>query len=55
MDQTVLLRSAIIRSFTGNSNIMGMTFQYASIGDAHKLGMMQVVDGGGTTIAHALA
>ena len=47
-----LLRTAIVRSLTGYSDIMRMTFQDTCIRDAGKFGIVQLLYIGSATVSH---
>ncbi len=48
----LLLRTAVIRRLTRNRHIVRMALHNPGIGDAGKLGIMQFLDVGSTTISH---
>ena len=48
----LLLRTAVIRRLTCNRHIVRMALHNPGIGDAGKLGIMQFLDVGSTTISH---
>ena len=51
----MLLWSAVVGCFTGDGHVVGMAFLHTGIRDADELGIVKVLDGGSTAVAHATA
>ena len=48
-----LFGTAIVRRLAGDGNVMRMTLQDTGIGNTGKLGIVQTLDSGSATVAHA--
>ena len=47
-----LLRTAVVWSLACDRYIVRMALEYASIGDAYKLSVVKLLDGGSATVTH---
>ena len=52
MNENSLFRAAVVRSLTGDSNIMRMTLKHTGIGDTGEFSIMQLFNIGCTAIPH---
>ena len=51
--ESTLIKSAIVRRFARNGNVMWMAFEHTCIGDTYELCIVQTINTCSTAIAHS--